>query len=68
MITKEEYQKARETVIAYEEQRMADFKNNTPCWIMAKERLLFVTTDKVYAESLYETGFYTMTETKLFNP
>ena len=70
MIQKEEYKQARETVNEYEMQLKLSVVSGITCWIMHRtdDDLIFVTTDKQYAERLYEGGGYIMRESEILDP
>ncbi len=69
MIEKDDYIKARKTVENYEKQLDLSLVSST-CYIMHRttDDLIFVTTDKDYAERLYHDGDYIMKISQLFNP
>ena len=70
MITKKDYQKARELIDTYEKQIKETI--DSPCYILvcmnSVSTTTFVTTDKAYADRLYATGDYIMHISKLINP
>lgn len=70
MIPKDEYIKARQTVTEYQKQLDLSIVSNITCYIMHRttDSLIFVTTDKEYADRLYEDGGYIMRISQLFNP
>ena len=71
MIQKDDYIKARETVVEYEKQLDLSLVNSSiTCYIMHRttDNFIFVTTDNEYADRLYESGDYTMRISRLFNP
>jgi hypothetical protein len=70
MIQKDDYIKARETVVEYEKQLDLSLVSSSTCYIMNRttDNLIFVTTDKEYADRLYESGEYIMRTSQLFNP
>ena len=70
MIEKDDYIKARETVENYEKQLDLSLVSSSTCYIMHRttDDLIFVTTDKDYAERLYSSGDYIMRISQLFNP
>jgi len=70
MIKKDDYIKARETVVEYEKQLDLSLVSSSTCYIMHRttDDLLFVTTDKEYADRLYKGGDYIMRISQLFNP
>jgi len=70
MIQKDDYIKARETVVEYEKQLDLSLASSSTCYIIHRtdDDLIFVTTDKEYADRLYESGEYIMRISQLFNP
>jgi heterodisulfide reductase subunit B len=69
MIQKDDYIKAKETVVEYEKQLNLSLVSCSTCYIMNRttDNLIFVTTDKEYADKLYESGDYIMRISQLFN-
>jgi peptide subunit release factor 1 (eRF1) len=67
-ISKEDYLKAKKIITEYYKQ--LESKSNCTCYIMhrTKDNLMFVTTDKEYADELYKSGEFVMRESRLVNP